>query len=154
MARLYWLAGAAAIVFAAARIPYFGPTALAPVVAFAAGLLAAWWYGAATDATIGRAAAFGAIAGLGAFLRTIAAFALHGLAVGVDPTIHESVRAAEPGVAARIPLEWTTALGALTGALVGSLAGLIELAATALGAMVGGLLGGRAPSIRPDRQLQ
>jgi hypothetical protein len=145
MSKVYWVAGAFALVFAATMVPFLGAVALGPLAAFAVAMVAGFWVAHYTGAGLGPATGLGAVIGVGALVAATAAFALYGFGIGTDPAVQEFVRASEPNVEARIPYEWMPALGAATGALVGFLAGGVNLMLAALGGLIGGLIGGQAP---------
>lgn len=123
-----------------------GPLLLGPLASLVIGALAARAAVRGQNAALGRASTAGAIAGIGALLATIVAFALLGHGLGLDPSIQDFVRTSEPHPEARVPHEWIAPLGAALGGVAGLAMGLINLALSSLGGTIMGLWSGAQPS--------
>lgn len=78
----------------------------------------------------------GAKVGVGALVGSMIGIAILGLVLVNIPGVPEFIRSSEPHPEARIPYEWMTGLGALTGVVVGFFVGLFDLFLS----FVGGLL--------------
>jgi hypothetical protein len=142
----FWGVVAFAIVMAVGFVPRVGVLVLAPVAAILIGGSAAHFVMATRPATLGSALTAGAVAGLGALVATVLAFALFGYGLGLDPEIQEFVRTSEPHPEARLPYDWIAPIGAVLGAFIGIFAGMVNLALAALAGLVVGWFSVPAPS--------
>lgn len=133
-----WIAGTFFVVLAATVLPTVGWVFAAPALSLIMGATAAWWVRSTPGARATKAAVSGAIAGLGALLASVVAFAVYGWLFGNDPALQEWIRNSEPHPEARIPYDWIAALGAFAGVFVGLASGVINLGL----ALVGGLFVG------------
>ena len=134
----FWAAMTFALVLALSFVPVVGVLVLAPAAAILTGGLAAHFALRTSGASLSTAAAAGASAGAGALVASVAAFALLGFGLGLDPGIQDLVRASEPYPEARLPYNWIAPAAATVGALLGLLAGIGNLVlATATGLVTG-----------------
>lgn len=128
---------AVVIVGLVSLVPYVGWFLIAPIVALMIGAAAGRQAAAATrSGTTGAGAKAGAKVGVGALIGSIIGVTILGLVLVNIPGAPEFIRSSEPHPEARIPYEWMTGLGALTGVVVGFFVGLFDLFLS----FVGGLL--------------
>src|ERR1700694_863398 len=141
----FWAIVSLITVMALTFVPAVGPFVLAPLASMVIGAAAARAVTGVQASALGPATTAGAIAGIGALLASIVAFALLGFGMGLDPWMQAFVRNSEPHPEARIPYEWIAPLGAALGGFAGLAMGLINLALSSLGGTIMGLWSGGRP---------
>jgi hypothetical protein len=132
----FWAAITFAIVLAVSFVPAVGALILVPVAAVLTGGLAAHFALRTSGGSLSTAVAAGASAGTGALVASIAAFALLGFGLGLDPGFEELVRAIEPHPEAGLPHDWIAPVAASIGALLGLLAGVGNLVLATVAGLV------------------
>jgi hypothetical protein len=93
-----------------------------------------------SDDPVMQGAEAGMLTGVRALFGAVPGFAILLSVLGMNPEVQDFIRSSEPHPEARIPIAWIPSLGAATGAIVGFVVGMFDLAASTIGGLVAGMV--------------